>query len=131
MDNDYFVSGMQQAVRKAESKGFVLPPMDFEKYTRDKDGELHVEHHIGRVDDPQTEVAEMSTEPGAGLANVWLLREVSMRLLTSFKEPTPRAATPIPDVGRVRLVEDTEDTQQMSDKEADYEKVLHIHPIPK
>ena len=85
MDNDYFVSGMQQAVRKAESRGFVLPPMDFEKYTRNKDGELNVEHHIGRLDDPQTEVPEMSTEPGAGLANVWLLCGFSMRLLTSFK----------------------------------------------
>ena len=98
MDNDYFVSGMQQAVRKAESRGFVLPPMDFEKYTRGKDGELHVEHHIGHVDDPQTEVTETSTEPGAGLANVWLPCFISMRLLTSFRGTC--SACCYPDPGR-------------------------------
>lgn len=37
MENDYFVKGMEIAVRKAEAAGFMLPPMDFEKYARPKE----------------------------------------------------------------------------------------------
>ncbi|MCJ1267617.1 hypothetical protein MMC22_007503 [Lobaria immixta] len=33
-DNDYFKEGMETAVARAEAAGFVLPPMDFEKYAR-------------------------------------------------------------------------------------------------
>lgn len=33
-DNDYFKEGMETAVARAEAAGFILPPMDFEKYAR-------------------------------------------------------------------------------------------------
>lgn len=32
MDNDYFKLGMEEAVKRSEEAGFVLPPMDLEKY---------------------------------------------------------------------------------------------------
>lgn len=36
-DNDYFVAGMLTAVQRAEMAGFILPPMDFEKYAKNQD----------------------------------------------------------------------------------------------
>lgn len=36
-DNDYFVAGMESAVQRAEAAGFILPPMDFDKYAKKPD----------------------------------------------------------------------------------------------
>lgn len=48
-DNDYFVLGMQAAVARAEAAGFVLPPMDLEKYATkvSRDWQFAVEREVG------------------------------------------------------------------------------------
>lgn len=65
IDNDYFVRGMQTAVRKAEAAGFVLPPMDFEKYAIKK-GEPPQESHMG--------ASELDSEPAASFVITIILR---------------------------------------------------------
>lgn len=48
-DNDYFVLGMQTAVARAEAAGFVLPPMDLEKYATkvSRDWQFAMEREVG------------------------------------------------------------------------------------
>ena len=58
-ENDYFVKGMQTAVRKAEAAGLVLPPMDFEKYAVKKE-------------EPQDESQEEATEPSSEPPAAWV-----------------------------------------------------------
>ncbi|KAL8821697.1 MAG: hypothetical protein Q9191_007261 [Dirinaria sp. TL-2023a] len=96
-DNDYFVKGMETAVRKAEAAGFVLPPMDFEKYARKEEGA----QESGVSEEPQVEV-EPSISPPAGYVRT--------------------TASTAPSAGRVRLVDNTIDGSLDSIKEHEVEK---------
>lgn len=61
-ENDYFIMGMHTAVKKAEARGFVLPPIDFEKYAVKKEDPPAESQEV-----TQEEATELSSESPAVL----------------------------------------------------------------
>lgn len=103
-------------MRKAEAAGFILPPMDFEKYAAKKEEP---------AEEPHEGATELRSENPAFWVQVSSTSDEGRQ--PALQDLSPRIGTPGigPSGGRIRLVEDDEDKQDAK-KEIEYEKVKTV-----